>query len=338
LKPDHRENNFNALRLFAAMLVLVGHSYVFLGSPEPLFLGRLPLGPLGVYIFFAISGYLVSQSWDRDPHLTRFFVRRALRIFPALIVVITLSVLVLGPALTTLSTQAYFAHEATWGYFTNTFLYITYYLPGVFEKLRVPYAINGSIWSLPVEFFMYILLAAIGLFHKRFLFVIAAALFAYACFAWAFVAQDMLVVFRTDARQVFLVGTYFWVGVLFQRFQIERFFSLTGYALAITALIAASRSDTAFKLACWVCIPYLAISFGLAQNALITRLTRTGDYSYGVYIYAFPIQQALVYLYPKLKLTPYLLASTAITLIFAIASWHLIESRALAFKPSKAPS
>ena len=160
-QPKHL-NNLTALRWFAAGLVLYGHSFVFLGLPEPLFLQWVPLGPVGVYTFFAISGYLVAQSWERDPHVLRFLARRILRIFPGLIVCTLLSVLVLGPWLTTLDAKTYWTNEHTRGYLTNIALYMTYHLPGVFAQNRLPHAVNGSLWSLPVEFFMYALLALLG--------------------------------------------------------------------------------------------------------------------------------------------------------------------------------
>ncbi len=83
ITPSHN-NNLTALRWLAAMLVLYGYSFIFLGPPEPVFMQWKPLGPLGVFIFFAISGYLVAQSWARDPHVLRFLVRRVLRIFSGL--------------------------------------------------------------------------------------------------------------------------------------------------------------------------------------------------------------------------------------------------------------
>ena len=137
-----KSNNLNALRLIAAGLVLYGHSFVFLGLHEPRFLSSFLFGELGVFIFFIVSGFLVTQSWDRDPQLLRFFARRALRIFPGLIVCIFLSVVVLGPLLTTLSLDDYYAHPATLGYFENIWLLITYYLPGVFETNRIANAVN----------------------------------------------------------------------------------------------------------------------------------------------------------------------------------------------------
>jgi peptidoglycan/LPS O-acetylase OafA/YrhL len=120
----HQQNNLNALRLLAAGLVLYGHSFVFLGLREPVFMSSMPLGPLGAYIFFTISGYLVTQRWQQDPHTGRFFVRRTLRIFPGLFVCTLLSVLVLCPLVTTLPVRQYFSNPTAWKYLSNLFLYI----------------------------------------------------------------------------------------------------------------------------------------------------------------------------------------------------------------------
>jgi peptidoglycan/LPS O-acetylase OafA/YrhL len=130
-------NNLTAVRFIAASLVLYGHCLKFLGLREPMFLSWLPLGPLGVYVIFTISGYLISEAWDRDPNLACFFARRALRIFPALIVCAVLSIIVLGPLLTSVPLAEYFANPHTRGYLQNIWLHIVYYLPGVIETNRV---------------------------------------------------------------------------------------------------------------------------------------------------------------------------------------------------------
>lgn len=157
------DNNLTFVRWVAALMVLYGHSFVFTGNTESLFLGIVTYGPLGVAIFFSISGFLIARSWNADPSPIRFLIKRVLRIFPALAVCITLSVFVLGPIVTTLELREYLQHPATLDYLSNVFLYITYYLPGVFENNVYPNAVNGSLWSLPVEFFMYLLLAATGM-------------------------------------------------------------------------------------------------------------------------------------------------------------------------------
>lgn len=328
-------NNLTALRWLAAGLVLYGHSFVFLGLPEPIFMQWVPLGPLGVYIFFVISGYLVSQSWERDPHLFRFLQRRALRIFPGLIVCTLLCIGVLGPLLTTLDQRTYWANEQTRGYLSNIVLYITYHVPGVFETNRLPHAVNGSLWSLPVEFFMYALLAILGLCKlPKWGFAFVAAVFMALNIFWALTTPDQVVFYRTDLRQVTFCGIYFFMGVLMHKFKVQRWFSLSNVLLALILWLFFSANRDHFNVAAWFFLPFLVMAFGLAQQPLLTRLT-PHDYSYGIYIYAFPVQQTVAFYWPNMPLIPYLLCVSAITLALAAASWHWVESPALRLKPQK---
>lgn len=110
-----QDNNFDFIRLLAATMVLVSHQYAIGGFPEPVLLGD-GLGGLSVKVFFAISGYLVAESWFRDPSLWRFLARRVLRIWPGLIVMVLLTILVLGPIVTTWSIRDYLASSQTWAY------------------------------------------------------------------------------------------------------------------------------------------------------------------------------------------------------------------------------
>lgn len=328
-----KDNNLNVLRLVGACLVLYGHSFVFLGLPAPLFLSWLPLGPLGVFIFFTISGYLITESWDRDPSLLRFFARRALRIFPGLAVCSLLSVLVLGPVITTLPLKDYFENQHTWKYLRNIALYIGYYLPGVFESNRIPNAVNGSLWSLPVEFLMYIVCAIVGfLSGNRWVFAVLAATSAIITFIWAQRTTEMLIVYASDLRQAFICGTYFWVGAAFYKFNLKRYFSLSVVVMACVIMISLPRLEV-LSVAAWVLLPTVVLAFGLTYSPILNMLTRSGDYSYGIYIYAFPIQQTVAYLYPSISLGTYLPTCFVLALACAILSWHLVERPALALKP-----
>lgn len=329
-------NNLDAVRLAAAWMVLYGHSFVFLGLREPLFLSWLPMGPLGVFIFFTISGYLVSESWSRDPNLVRFFQRRLLRIVPGLAVCVLLSVLVLGPLLTTLPLADYFSNPHTRGYLRTIALYITYHLPGVFADNHYPNAVNGSLWSLPVEFLMYIVVAVVGVIHgNRWVTAALAVGSAATCVLWAQVSQDLIVVYGFDLRQAFICGTYFWVGACFQKFGLVRHLSLTAGMLGLIAMICLEPWTQLLAWSSWVLLPVVVLSFGFAHSPMLARLLKPGDYSYGVYIYAFPIQQTIAHFWPKIAIGPYLLASTAATLVLAALSWHLVESRALRLKPRR---
>ncbi|MCX7086643.1 MAG: acyltransferase [Methylococcales bacterium] len=332
-------NNLNALRMIAASLVLYGHSFVFLGLPAPLFLSWAPLGSLGVFIFFTISGYLITQSWQNDPHLGRFFIRRALRIVPGLIVCILLSIFVLCPIFTTLTLNDYFKSDFTWGYLHNIALYITYYLPGVFAENRVPNAVNGSLWSLPIEFLMYIIVAIIGFLRgNKWVFLMLTITFVFTTYFWAQRTEQMLIMYASDLRQAFICGTYFWVGATFYLFNIKRFFSLSTALLACIGLLCLERWVPTLSIMTWLLLPITVLAFGLDKNQLLSRLTNSGDYSYGIYIYAFPIQQAVVYLYPNLPFEIYLPICFTLAFVCAILSWHLIERPALALKPRRPSS
>ena len=338
---DHH-NNLTALRWFAAGLVLYGHAFVFLGLPEPLFLQWVPMGPLGVYIFFAISGYLVAQSWERDPHVLRFLAKRALRIFPGLAVCTLLSVLVLGPLLTTLDAGTYWRNEHTRGYLTNMALYITYHLPGVFANNRLPHAVNGSLWSLPVEFFMYLLLALLGLLAAAFKAVsnrlmawavgVMALVFMLLAALWAGTTTEALVIYRTDLRQVPMCGVYFLVGASLFCFKLTKYFTLSNVLLALVLWLCLGVQPHWFAMAAWVVLPFVVLAFGLARQPWLVRM-HARDYSYGIYIYAFPVQQTLVSFWPQMPLPAYLLSTLVITVALAAASWHFVEKPALKLKP-----
>ena len=324
-----------ALRLFAAFLVLYGHSFIFLGLPAPLFLSTWPLGPLGVYIFFAISGYLVAQSWDRDPHIFRFLARRSLRIFPGLFVCVFLSVFILGPIISDLSVQQYFSHQATWGYLSNLYLYITYYLPGTFEGNRVANAVNGSLWSLPAEFAMYLLLALLGCVtrHRVFSLLLAVVLILLS-WQWASQTHEILVIYRTELRQVVIYGAYFWMGVVLHRFDISKLITLSNALLLVTLWLCSTRWPIAQMLFSHIALPLLVLAFGLASSTWLAKLDRF-DYSYGVYIYAFPVQQTIVKYWPQINFSLYVLICTVVTVCLAAFSWHFVEKKALLWKPQK---
>lgn len=336
---DGHRNNLDTVRIGAAILVLVGHSYALNRLPEFHFLSWLPLGPLGVYIFFTISGYLVVESWRRDPHVGRFLVRRALRIFPGLAVCILLSAFVLGPALTSLPLGDYLRHEVVQLYLWNILLYPVFSLPGVFEHNPYPHAVNGSLWSLPIEFAMYLGVVVIGLVRgNRWACLGMAIGSVLVALYWADVSTNMIVVWGSDLRQFVWCGTFFWIGAVFREFGLARSFSLSGTVLALLALLSLEPWTSTLRVAAWVLLPVVVLGFGLARSPVLAWVTRTGDYSYGVYIYAFPVQQVVAALWPGLSIGAYIAVVIGIVLILAVLSWHLVEARALRLKPRRPSS
>lgn len=325
-------NHFNFIRLFGAFLVFYGHSYAIMGSSLNIYLNH----EIGIYIFFAISGYLISLSWENDPSIIRYFKRRALRIFPALVVVIVLSILVLGPIMTTLDLKDYFSNTHTANYLYNIVLYISYYLPGVFEHNPIPNAVNGSLWSLPAEFFMYILVAIFGQAKKYTKYVVAFIfiIFVLATIFWARVTPDMLVIYATDFREVIKTGTFFWAGALMFHWNFKRFFTFEYFTLVLLTLLLTYQFTYFYSIASLFLIPFLVLSFGFS-NAKVLLLFNKFDYSYGFYIYAFPVQQSLIYLYPNISVPLFLTSAFVTTMTFAALSWHLVEKPILKMKPKK---
>lgn len=161
-QPTHPGNNFDAIRIVAATMVLVSHHFALTGQLEPSFLGVHSYGGLAVAIFFIISGYLVAASWQRDPNLWRFTLRRFLCIWLALTAVLILTAYGLGAWVTALPLKEYLTHGATANYLRGLWLNIHYVLPGVFEHNPYPLGVNGSLWTIPLEVRCYIVLGLAG--------------------------------------------------------------------------------------------------------------------------------------------------------------------------------
>lgn len=332
MSSHHSANSLDLLRLIAAWMVLFSHQYALMGLPEPSFLGLNTLGGAGVAIFFFLSGSLVWGSWRRDPHWGRYLARRALRIFPALWVVVVLSVVILGPALTTWVLADYWANRDTLRYGANALLFIKYNLPGVFESNALR-AVNGSLWTLPAEFLSYLLVGVWGMARWRSwdlrvaLGVLLLVLVSYV--VWSLggrvkPAVEVMVLFASGA----VYGEYRLMAQQGQRWS----WGALG-VLALAFFLFVGTTDRGLERAALMLIAG-ALVHGALQTSWGDVLTRRlGDVSYGVYIYAFPVQQTWVYLRPDLPFAAQLGLSTVTTLVLAWMSWHGVEKLALRWKP-----
>jgi peptidoglycan/LPS O-acetylase OafA/YrhL len=140
------------------------------------------------------------------------------------------------------------------------------------------------------------------------------------------------VLYATDMKQIFVCGSYFWLGSLFYIYKIPRFFTTSNLLAALFIWISLSRWPSLFVLAGFLVIPAMALAFGLSSSPLLKRMTHH-DYSYGIYIYAFPVQQTWAYIQPNLPLPIYLLLVSFSTILLAAFSWNFIEKQALKLKP-----
>jgi peptidoglycan/LPS O-acetylase OafA/YrhL len=342
---SRRENNFDVLRLLGATLVLASHSFVVTGAAEPR-IGHWPLGTFGVEVFFAISGFLIAMSWLRRPNLRGFAVRRGLRILPALAVTVVLCALALGPLVTSLSASSYFADPATPGYVIDNLVsvgtggfghQIVLDLPGVFVS-HPDHAVNVSLWTLPIEVRAYGLVALLGLVGllSRTVVPVAIAFFALSVIPAAvdlpLLGAPLDFLRGADGLAAHLTAMFF-VAAAFYRYRDRVPLRLDLAAVSLLALIL-SLGTPFERPVLLIAIPYLVLCAAYRSSGGLRRLTRPGDVSYGIYLLAFPVQQAIYELWGGSGPSPLLLALIAfpIAYLLALASWHGVEQRALRLK------
>ena len=333
-----RDNNFNLIRMIAASLVLVSHAYpIALGknAVEPLsrVLG-VTLGTVSVYIFFAISGFLIAQSFDRSSRLSRFVIARILRIFPGLLFMLVVSAFVMGPLVTTLPLNEYFGSTSTLRYVLRnlTLAFPIHQLPGVFQGNPWGPELNGSLWTLVYEVTCYIgvfIVGMAGAFREKWLMGVALVFFGVLYGISQHPPAGIIVPGRairvTDLGLPFVFGMVFytWRNRTPLNWPVGMALALAAFALAHTPL---------FHVMLILAISYWTFLLGYLPGGAIRAYNRVGDYSYGIYIYAFPLQQlAAHYLSPMTPLQNMLVAAP-LTLAFAVLSWHFIEKPALAAK------
>jgi len=323
-----KSNCFDFIRLFASVLVIFSHSYGLLNIPEPysvLSSNAFTLGEIAVLVFFLISGFLITKSWDDAPNLIQYFKKRLLRIVPALFVVIILLVFCIGPFVSNLNIHNYFFSPDTWKYLLNIIPLKFFEMKHAFVSNPFPHSINGSLWSLSYEFRCYILVAVLGIFNfykqdKKFILFIMLFLILL-CF------NPYKIINRCYV--VFLIGQLFYL--FREKIILSKYIALSSLILLILTI----KMPTVNTFIHIIAISYL--TFFLAYNTgFLNNFKKFGDFSYGVYIYAFPIQQILILNFIK-ELSPIKLfiISTLITLIFAVISWFFIEKKALQLKNSK---
>jgi peptidoglycan/LPS O-acetylase OafA/YrhL len=338
-----RDNNFNLVRAIAAVLVIYTHAFgaTGQGADEPLVqLSGKSFGSLAVDVFFVVSGFLIAKSWDRSRSLAEFTVARVLRIYPALWVCVALCVLGIGAAFTTLPLPTYLGADATLQFVLRNLTILPFgtlgELPGVFDGHPEP-TINLPLWTLPFELKMYVLLAALGVLRLLgrpwpvALLVLAAGTF-FVQQTWSGTPESSALL---HARFVF----FFYAGSLAylwrDRVRIDAAIAL-GCLLVVTAAMVAPWPAARQPVLALV-TPYLSLYAALVPSRTMRAYNRVGDYSYGLYIYGFPVQQSFVALSggaAGFAMSPAenLWYSLPVALLLAMLSWHLVEERALGWR------
>lgn len=337
-----RQNNFDALRILAASAVIYGHAHPLTATPSIGFFGN-GTQAFAVKVFFIVSGFLIARSWMFDPRPVSYLVKRSLRIFPALFLCLAFTVLVLGAWLTTLPLAEYFGNRGTWVYgLYNAVLYPVYSLPGVFADNVYPVAVNGSLWSLPVEFLMYLVFPVVLVISRllrtnALVVAFTVALCAVSVYTLRIApAQPAFVFYGTALAPVLDTAPYFFLGGVFAITRLHKTLNPAVGTFMVGALLFFQPASAPLaEIALYLVALYCVLSFATVASPVLSRAGRFGDPSYGIYVYSFPIQQAVVHFVPNV--TP--IGNTLIAFPFIVAaayiSWHLVEKRALAFKPRR---
>ncbi len=335
-RSEGRDNNFNLIRIWAAILVLVSHAYPLswgaeFGQPFESVLHGLSLGIICVWAFFAISGFFITRSFDRNPSATAFLTARALRLFPALAMVTMITILIAGFLLTQAPPSVFWAEAGDY-FIRNMLLFkLQYTLPGVFEANPYGAAINGSLWSLSYEVTCYVGVLICGLLgflgHKKIFAVLVVLFLCFYTLVVAFIDVNPRIEVLTRLGLPFLSGMVLYIW----RHHIPLSWALlTG----LSALAFAAWFTPLFLPVFAVSLSYAVFFFGYARVPLLLNYNKLGDYSYGVYIYAFPIQQLVA---QSGVTTPVInmAISLPFTLLCAVLSWHFIEAPAMKLRRRK---
>ena len=344
-----RNNHFNLIRMLLAAGVLLCHCFpltqgdnVFDGEPWYVFtLQKRILGTACVLGFFILSGYLVSQSLERSSSLWTYFRARAVRIYPAAIVCAVFTALFLGPLCSDRGLVDYLRAPGLARFIidnaTLSKLGISRSISAAFVDNPIPYVSNGSTWTLPWELLCYVLLIPCGLalYRSQRLFPAVACVVLLAGFAVAASVEYALHLLPGEVARPITFFGFFAIGVLgrivLSRFQPSSLMTV----LAFCVLLLIARSER-FVPSLIVAVPFL-LGFVLLSAATCLprswlRYNKIGDFSYGLYLYAWPVQQSIVHAMPGIG--PWTLFATALptTLLFAVASWRLVEQPALRLK------
>lgn len=342
---------FDFLRIFLASLIVVTHSFFLSGNGEffrgtPLWFIEYALVPM----FFALSGFLVTGSAQRLS-LGNFLINRGLRILPALGVDIILCTLILGPLLTTFPLSVYFSDSRFFQYFLNVTGWIHYSLPGVFGG-QVSEQVNGALWTVPYEMLCYALMS--GLIITRFIgnpvrvAILIVAMLAIGCFFEQvnpglprILDKTVNMLFVSRGAQLLVA---FLLGTLFFQLKDRIPYSKAVFAACCAICLIAALTlpsmpigQVANRIVLLPVLTYMTVFLGLTPVPL-PSLLKSGDYSYGVYLYHDPLLQTIITFLPTIVHLPKigavalaLMGLPAVALLAAF-SWHLIEKPILGLR------
>ena len=338
--PPRQANNFDLLRILFAWFVIISHSYVLngLGATDPLFQvtnQTFLFSFIGVKGFFIISGYLIFKSMMVSTSIPEYLIKRVLRIFPALAVVLVLTLVAIYFIYPN-NLVPFFKNKEVLAYFLGNMILFKphFFISGIFNG-QYSAAINGSLWTIEYEFFFYLFILL--LFYVRtnekllrvLLSFLIAAFLIVRLFFYNWTVQTH---FFIPLESLFDLGPYFLMGSLLSLFDLEALPYKNAIAAVLLGVLLAATYTNAGHVVVYFTLPFLVIYVGKKTSGLAAWVhTKIGDPSYGIYLYAFPLQQILIYFFKPSTFWLFVMSSIG-AFVFGYFSWILIEKKALSLK------
>lgn len=323
-------NNLDIFRAIAAFMVIYGHAYAILppnGHSDIVarMLGFDYSGSLAVKIFFFLSGLVVTNSLLNKKNVVQFLIARVFRIWPALLLVLTISTLVLGPLFTTKPLNEYFSNPSIYLYiYKNLLMHIQFNLPGVFESLPQK-AVNGPLWTIPYEVFAYLVLAT--LFMVRLLDSRLITTFIFLLILVdPMVGNKLIFTWLPQNHEVSLLAPCFAIGSLLALWK-EKVKIDASICIGAWILFFLFRTS-AYNFYFFYLPLFLSILYISSQKFMI-GLKPNFDISYGVYLWGWPVQQVMAYYFLNYSIRFNQVSSIFITAIIGFLSWHFVEKRCI---------
>ena len=276
-------------------------------------------------VFFALSGFLVCGSLLRAKSFFVFAAHRALRLAPALSVEILLSAILLGPLLTTFRLDAYFTSPKLWSYFLNIVGNIHYQLPGLFLTNPTQDIVNKSLWTIPFELECYVglaVLALAGIIKRRILLVAMVMILSVALAIAAPLTNSPTLTANGPPGRLLVLS--FFAGIILYLYRDRIRIGPAVTVLSATVSVLLLHFPATMLLAAFP-VALFTISIGMTSPPRLPILM-SGDYSYGLYLFAYPIQQSYSMLFPSMRFWYFNSAFTIVCgLLYAAFSWHFVE-------------
>ena len=339
---DSHNNLFTIMSIIMSIMIIVFHCYaLFYNNGKTDFLSNLleyeNTGSIVVAMFFIISGFMIPTSLKNSKNLGNYLWKRVKKIIPPLFLCLVVSSMVIAPLVLKVNYFSYLFHPGNYfHYIFDNLLFVkntNYGISNAFINNPYPIAINGSIWTLKHQFFMYLLI--IPIFYllvkddKKYYYIFYLLILFITILSYTGSLDNIYKYFTNhfsyigilnEGKALIRLSYYFLAGVFINKYIDKIPYTKFSIIIMILPLIIFFKTEY-FPYACLVSLPYLTIVLGTIKCPI--KIT---DISYHIYIWAFPIQQLIIYYGLKnLNIYNYIILSIFATIIVAYISYYLSE-------------